>query len=75
MAFTTIQIGLILRPVGANMIIGVPWTAKAIYPDDYSDINMVDATKEFYSNFYHFDLSDDDARELLLNSGLKESNL
>ena len=63
------------RPVGANMIIGVPWTAKAIYPDDYSDINMVDATKEFYSNFYHFDLSDDDARELLLNSGLKESIL
>ena len=63
------------RPVGANMIIGVPWTAKAIYPDDYSDINMVDATKEFYSNFYHFDLSDDDAKEMLLNSGLKESDL
>lgn len=63
------------RPVGANMIIGVPWTAKVIYPEDYSDINMVDATKEFYSNFYHFDLSDDDAKEILLNSGLKESNL
>ena len=63
------------RPVGANMIIGVPWTAKVIYPEDYKDINMVDATKEFYSNFYHFDLSDDQAKEILLNSGLKESNL
>ena len=63
------------RPVGANMIIGVPWTAKVIYPEDYKDINMVETTKEFYSNFYHFDLSDDQAKEILLNSGLKESNL
>ena len=63
------------RPVGANMIIGVPWTAKVIYPDDYKDINMVDATKEFYSNFYHFDLSDDEAKQILIDSGLNESNL
>lgn len=63
------------RPVGANMIIGVPWTAKVIYPEDYKDIDMVEATKEFYSEFYHFDLSDDEAKEILLNSGLKESNL
>ena len=63
------------RPVGANMIIGVPWTAKVIYPDDYKDINMVDATKEFYSNFYHIDLSDDDVKQLLIDSGLKEANL
>ena len=63
------------RPVGANMIIGVPWTAKVIYPEDYKDIDMVSATKEFYSNFYHFDLSDDQAKQILLDSGLKESNL
>ena len=43
--------------------------------DDYKDINLVDATKEFYSNFYHFDLSDDQAKQILLDSGLKESNL
>ena len=63
------------RPVGANMIIGVPWTAKVIYPDQYNDIDMVGATKEFYSNFYHYDLSDDQAKQILLDSGLKESNL
>jgi iron complex transport system substrate-binding protein len=63
------------RPVGANMIIGVPWTAKVIYPDDYKEINMVDATKEFYNEFYHVDLSDNDAKQILLDSGLKESNL
>ncbi|MGN0177492.1 MAG: ABC transporter substrate-binding protein [Methanobrevibacter sp.] len=63
------------KPVGANMIIGVPWTAKVIYSDDYKEINMVDTTKEFYSNFYHFDLDDNQAKEILLGSGLKESNL
>ena len=63
------------RPVGANMIIGVPWTAKVIYPDQYKDINMVDATKEFYNNFYHIDLSDDEAKQILIDSGLKESTL
>ena len=63
------------RPPGANIIIGVPWTAKVIYPDKYSNINMVDATKEFYSNFYHYDLSDDEAKEILTSSGLKESDL
>ena len=63
------------RPVGANMIIGVPWTAKVIYPDKYTDINMINVTKEFYSNFYHYDLSDDQAKQILLDSGLKEKNL
>ena len=63
------------RPVGANMIIGVPWTAKVIYPDKYTDIDMVSVTKEFYSNFYHYDLSNEQAKEILLGSGLKESNL
>ena len=63
------------RPVGANMIIGVPWTAKVIYPDKYTDIDMVSVTKEFYSNFYHYDLSDEQAKEILLGSGLKETNL
>ena len=63
------------RPVGANMIIGVPWTAKAIYPEDYKEINLKDAVKEFYKEFYHFDLSDDEAKEILIGSGIKESNL
>ena len=63
------------RPVGANMIIGVPWTAKVIYPDEFKDLDMLSTTKEFYSNFYHFDLSDAQAKEILLGSGIKESNL
>ncbi|MCQ2977387.1 MAG: ABC transporter substrate-binding protein [archaeon] len=62
-------------PPGVNTIVGIPWTAKVIYPDKYSDINLIDASKEFYNNFYHYDLSDDEAKQLLLDSGLKENVL
>ena len=63
------------RPIAANRIIGLPWTAKVIYPEQYKDIDMVKTTKEFYSKFYHVELSDDEARQILIDSGLKESNL
>ena len=61
------------RPPGANIIIGVPWVAKVIYPDQYNDIDMVGTTKEFYSKFYHYDLSDEQARDILTSSGMNES--
>ncbi len=63
------------RPTGANMIIGIPWTAKVIYPDKYNDINLKEVTKEFYHDFYHYDLSDEEVTNLLKNSGLKEENM
>lgn len=62
------------RPPGANVIIGVPWTAKILYPDQFSEIDMIDATQEFYSEFYHVDLSQDQVRDLLISTGLKEEN-
>lgn len=63
------------RPVGANMIMGVPWTAKVIYPEKFKDINLKDETHKFYNEFYHIDLSDDQITELLKNSGLNETNM
>lgn len=62
-------------PPSVNVIIGVPWTAKVIYPDKYSSIDLVGATTEFYSQFYHYDLTNEEAKQLLLDSGLKESVL
>ena len=63
------------RPVGANMIIGVPWTAKCIYPDQYQDIDMISATQEFYGDFYHVDLTRAEAKQMLLDSGIAELDL
>ena len=63
------------RPPGANIIIGIPWTAKVIYPDKYSDINLKDEVKYFYKEFYHYDLSDNEVNDILKSSGLKEENI
>ena len=32
------------RPPGANIIIGVPWIAKVLYPDQFSEIELDKAT-------------------------------
>jgi len=58
------------RPPGANIIIGIPWTAKVIYPEKYSDMDLKQITKDYYHDFYNIDLSDDDVVNLLKNSGI-----
>jgi len=61
------------QPDGANMIIGIPWTAKILYPDKFKSLDLTDEVKEFYSEFYHYDLSDDDVTKLLKGSGMNSS--
>ena len=58
------------RPPGVNTIIGIPWTAKVLYPDLFKDIDLNSLTKEFYSKFYHYDLSENEVGDLLKGSGL-----
>lgn len=55
------------RPPGVNRFIGIQWIANMLYPDIY-DIDMVEATKEFYSRLYWVDIDDDKAKEILGNS-------
>lgn len=56
------------RPPGVNRIIGIPWMAKVLYPEKFSDINLPALTKEFYAKFYHYDLSDSEVNSLLAPS-------
>ncbi|MGB9936110.1 MAG: ABC transporter substrate-binding protein [Methanobacterium sp.] len=59
-------------PPGANTILGIPWTAKVLYPDKFKDLDMKGLTKEFYSNFYHYNLTDGQIDNILSSSGLKQ---
>jgi len=59
------------RPPCLNTIIGIPWTAKVLYPDKYKDIDLPALTKEYYQKFIHTDLSDSDVNTILTTSGLK----
>ncbi len=55
------------RPPSVNRYLGIQWVANLLYPEAY-DVDMVEVTKEFYSLFYHVDITDEDAIELLGNS-------
>lgn len=56
------------RPPGINRIIGIPWLAKTLYPEEFKDIDLESEMNEFYSKFYHYELSDADIQNLLARS-------
>ncbi|AKA69102.1 ABC transporter substrate-binding protein [Clostridium scatologenes] len=55
------------RPPSINRYLGLKWLAATLYPEVYK-VDIVKEVKEFYSLFYHINISDDDAKALLKNS-------
>lgn len=60
-------------PPSVNRILGINWLGNLIYPEHY-DMDMVEEAQTFFDLFYHYDLSDDEAEELLERSILKAEN-
>lgn len=54
------------RPPSVNRIIGLKWLGNLLYPD-YVKVNIKDEVKKFYSKFYHYNLTDDEAAKMLGN--------
>lgn len=52
------------KPTGVNRVIGVEWTNSVLYPDKVK-YDLKSDVKQFYRLFYHYDLSDSEATELL----------
>ena len=59
------------QPPSVNMVLGVWWLGQLIYPDIYNDYDMVEVAREYYKLFWHYELSDGEAREMLANSYFK----
>jgi len=51
------------RPQGPNRIVGMRWLAKLLYPD-FFDYDVNDEVREFYSLFYHTELTDERLRQI-----------
>ncbi|MDO5719078.1 MAG: ABC transporter substrate-binding protein, partial [Tissierellia bacterium] len=60
------------RPPAVNRVLGIKWLGNLLYPEVF-DYDMKEVTKEFYSLFYHYDLTDAEVDELLMNSTLKKA--
>lgn len=59
-------------PPSINQIIGIRWLGNLLYPDLYN-YDMVTEMQSFYKLFWHYDLSEADAKALLANSTLKDA--
>ena len=53
------------RPQGPHLIIGTAWTAKMLYPELFANMDLDSLTREFYSEFFHYDLKESDLDMLL----------
>lgn len=60
----TLPFGWFDRPPSVNRLIGVQWLLTVLYPD-YVDIDLRQATREFYRLFYHLNLNDQQLDALL----------
>lgn len=52
------------RPPSVNRIIGIVWLANLLYPDVFHD-DIRAVTRDFYSKFYHWQLTDAQLNQLL----------
>lgn len=57
-------------PPSVNRILGIWWLGNLVYPDKY-DYDMVEKTVEYYKLFFDYDLSEEQAEEMLADSTLK----
>ena len=70
---SAVKNGMVLLPPNGVMfwdysgecVLLMQFMAKTFYPDLFSDIDMVKETQEYYKNFYGYDLSDENARNIL----------
>ena len=51
----------------------VLWIAKTVYPEKFKDLDMVKETKDFYKNFFYYDLTDAEANDIL-NTAMNSNN-
>lgn len=58
------------QPPAVNRMIGIRWLGNLLYPDLY-DYDMIEEAKTFYHLFWHYDLSDDEARAMMAHSTYK----
>lgn len=52
------------RPKGPNRIIGITWAQAELYPDEHPAEELTKAVQDFYSLFYHVDITSEDVAQL-----------
>lgn len=59
------------NPPSINQILGILWLGNLLYPELY-DFDMVTEMQTYYKLFWHYDLTEEQAKALLANSTFKK---
>lgn len=57
--------GVFYWDMGLQKILLLMYVAKTIHPEEFASLDMVQEVQEFYRNFYHYDLTDEEAQRIL----------
>lgn len=60
------------HPNAIETPLAILWTAKTIYPELFSDVDIEKETREFYRNFFDYQLSDSQLAKILSGRGYKD---
>jgi hypothetical protein len=67
---TEIESTLFDRPPSTARILGVEWLANLLYPQ-YVNLDINKEIKDFYKNFYNYNLTDEEVQDLVKNATAK----
>lgn len=59
------------HPGGLETPLAIVWTAKTLYPDQFTDIDLAEITEEFYEKFFDYQLSSDDMKQILSGKDMR----
>ena len=55
-------------PSGMNEIVGIYWMIQTLYPEQCADLDLKLKVQDFYSDFYHYELTNSDYNALMANT-------
>lgn len=53
--------------------LAILWTAQRLYPDRFTDVDMAAETKQFFQEFFNYELSDELVQNILSGEGMRET--
>ncbi|MEN6348242.1 MAG: ABC transporter substrate-binding protein [Syntrophomonas sp.] len=59
------------HPSSPETPLAIMWTAKTIYPEKFTDLDMAAETKSFYKEFFNLQLSDEVVNKILFGEGMR----
>ncbi len=61
------------HPGGLETPLGILWTAKTVYPEYFSDLDIEAEAKAFYQEFFNYEVSDELMEQILAGADMRQA--